>query len=407
MILRARLVVPMRRPPIEDGAVRVEGSTIMQVGSFKEMTGANEMQDLGDVVLLPGLINAHCHLDYTGLRHALKYRGSFTGWIRSINAMKRQQEPADYARAVIKGRRELLRHGTTSVLNLEAFPELLPGLASSPLKVWWCYEMLDLRRRETTGELIDGALRLLEPAEEEPGGYGLSPHAPFTASKALYQMTMEFHQAHPDCQLTTHLAESVEELEMFRDGSGEMHDFLASLGRDMSDCGGTTPVQWFAKAGLLRKDVPWIIAHLNEWTEADRPWLEAAPGHVVHCPGTHAYFQRTSFRHAELRGMGWNICLGTDSLASNERLDLFREMRIFRNENPPVDPETVLEMVTLNPARAMGQAGRLGQLSPGAAADLIAVPVAPGLPEVYEEITSTNVLPIWRMIDGNILTAEL
>src|SRR6266550_246164 len=127
MIVRARTVVTMDGPPIENGAVAVSGNRIIDVGRFDDIKtrNAGNIFDLGEQVLLPGLINAHCHLDYTCLRGKIPPKKSFTEWIRAINADKATLAPKDYVRSINDGFAEATRFGTTTIANLTAFPELV------------------------------------------------------------------------------------------------------------------------------------------------------------------------------------------------------------------------------------------------------------------------------------------
>src|SRR4051812_31259392 len=111
MILKARTVVTMDGPPIPDGAVIVRGNRIIAVGPQEELQRCEEgpVIDLGDQVLLPGLINAHCHLDYSMMRHAIVPPTSFTAWVQRINALKRSLDSADYLEAIARGFGELKR----------------------------------------------------------------------------------------------------------------------------------------------------------------------------------------------------------------------------------------------------------------------------------------------------------
>src|SRR5436190_23038162 len=112
MIVRARVVVTMDGPPIENGAVVVSGDRVVDVGRFSEISsahGGEQIVDLGEQALLPGLINAHCHLDYTCLRGKIPRRESFTGWIRAINAEKAKLSPEDYVTSINQGFAEAKR----------------------------------------------------------------------------------------------------------------------------------------------------------------------------------------------------------------------------------------------------------------------------------------------------------
>src|SRR5437764_3957635 len=146
MIVRARVVVTMDGPPIENGAVVISGNRILDVGGFPEISGRHageEIVDLGEQTLLPGLINAHCHLDYTFLRGKIPRRKSFTDWIRAINAAKTKLSPADYVRSINEGFAEAKRFGTTTIANLTAFPELVSQI-KAPIRTWWFGELIDV-----------------------------------------------------------------------------------------------------------------------------------------------------------------------------------------------------------------------------------------------------------------------
>jgi cytosine/adenosine deaminase-related metal-dependent hydrolase len=388
MICRARAVVTMEGPPIENGAVAVEGAHFMAAGRFDEVARghAGPVVDLGDRVLLPGLINAHCHLDYTMMRKALTPPTSFTQWIQRINGLKRGFTGDDYARAVQDGFAELKKWGTTSVLNIGSFPEIIRRLPPPPVRTWWCFELIDaLRPVESMdfGGKPDGW----------DGAFGLSPHAPYTASPGLYRCALETGRI-----VTTHLAESVEEKQMFSDAAGPLYEFLKSLGRDMGDCGNGTPAEHLARAGALRPDM--VLAHVNEVADGDLPLLEGA--HIVHCPRSHRYFGHTRFPLERLLGMRANICLGTDSLASNDSLSLFSEMRVFLKTYPHLAPHDALAAVTVNPARALGMAGRLGCIRPGALADAISVPFAGAVRDAIGAVVGHSEPVDWMLRNGEV-----
>ena len=375
-LYRARRVLPMSSPPIEDGGIAVRGSEIVAVESWSDLTrehpGASR-EDLGEVILVPGLINAHCHLDYTMMRGALFGSESFSAWIQRLNAIRRSLDQSDYLEAISLGFEELLEWGCTTVLNIESFPELVPFLPDSPIRTWWFLEVMDVRSRLQSGEALAGAIEFFERAGERRGGFGISPHAPYTASAELYALVKLYGEKYrlPIC---THLAESEEEMAMFSRGEGTLHDFLRSIGRSMSDCGGTTPVQLVLGNGLL--PVGSLLVHMNILTQEDKILLRGSAGSypVIHCPRTHKYFDRPPFDLGFFQECGIPVLLGTDSLASNQDLNMFSEMRAMADSFPGVDPLQILSMATLLPAAAIGRRGRLGELSAGAVADFVAVP---------------------------------
>jgi cytosine/adenosine deaminase-related metal-dependent hydrolase len=403
MIIRAHTVVAMDGAPIENGAVAISGDRIVDVGVFDDLKSrhSGEIIDLGEQALVPGLINAHCHLDYTCLRGKIAPHKSFTEWIRAINAHKSELSPKDYVASIKDGFEEAKRFGATTIANLTAFPELISQVQPT-VRTWWFAELIDVRAPEHANELVDSASELLGRTNAP---WGLAPHALFTASKDLFWQCEEIAERE-HILLTTHLAESREEMEMFGDGSGPLYEFLKSIGRPTNDCDNRTPLELFLgtlsprRAGFDRT-LRWIIVHLNELTQKDFELLERLEPkfHIVHCPRSHKYFGHSPFAFERLRSLGFNICLGTDSLASNQTLSLFDEMRAFQKEFPTVSAENIFQMGTVNPARALQQENALGKIQSGALADLIAVPFNNG--NLFEEIVAFTGEP-WMMIAGRV-----
>ena len=395
MIVRAKVVVTMDGPPIENGAVAVSDDRIVDVAEFSDISARHsneEVVDLGEQVLLPGLINAHCHLDYTCLRGTILRQKSFTDWIREINAAKATLSPADYARSINEGFAEAKRLGTTTIANLTAFPELVSQI-KAPIRTWWFAELIDVRDPSRANQIVDLAVQNLKSQEH----WGLAPHAPFTASADLYRRCNEIADR-DDILLTTHLAESREEMSIFREGRGSLYEFLKDIGRDMSDCGGGTPVGWWR---AIEGNRPYLLVHMNEISNDDLNALKksARKDSIVHCPRSHSYFGHSPFQFPRLCELGFNICLGTDSLASNDDLSLFAEMRAFQKKFPGGSPEEILEMVTVKPAHALRQENALGKIRAGFIADIIALPLTRST-SAFEEVIAFEGQVSWSMIGG-------
>ena len=404
MIIRARTVVTMNGPPIDNGAVAVSGDRIAAVGTFDQLKGQTPgpVMDLGEQVLLPGLINAHCHLDYTAFRGRIPAKKSFSEWVGAINAEKAKFSPEDYLRSIRNGVADAQRFGTTSIVNLEAFPELASQI-ESVLRIWWFAELIDVRAPESAGDLIDSAVQALKYNKH----WGLAPHSLYTGSHRLYEKCQEV-AAREKVLLSTHVAESADEMAMFRDASGPLYQFLQSIRRDVTDCGNETPLARFLRVSMEQEAVMknqnisrWIVAHLNELDRTDFALLKKMETkfHLVHCPRSCLYFGHARFAFEQLRQLGFNICLGTDSLASKDDLSLFAEMQQFREKYSGVSCREIVEMVTVNPARALGQVNRLGQIGEDFCADLIAIDTG-GQGDVFENIAGHQGPVNWIMVGG-------
>jgi aminodeoxyfutalosine deaminase len=194
MILRARVVLPISRPPIEDGAVRISGNRIAQVGPWKDFSPTDGVVDLGDVILMPGLINSHCHLDYTDMTGLMPPQKSFTDWIRLMLATKSGWNYSEFAHSWVRGAHMLAKTGTTTVVDFEAVPELLPDAwSATPLRVISMFEMTGVKsRRDPRDILLDNVNHIAKL----PGGRcrpGLAPHAPYSTAKGIgrYRFTFQ------------------------------------------------------------------------------------------------------------------------------------------------------------------------------------------------------------------------
>jgi cytosine/adenosine deaminase-related metal-dependent hydrolase len=340
---------------------------------------AEPATDLGAVVLMPGLINAHCHLDYTAMS-GLPQPRQFSDWIKALLALKAAAGYTDYAAAWLSGAAMLARTGCTTVADIEAVPELLPEVWSgTPLRVASFLEMTGLRSRRAPAEILGEAAAKIESLKPERGLAGLSPHALYSTTAPLLEETARLARK-KNWRVTMHLAESPEEFEMFAHRRGAMFDWLEPQ-RGMTDCGLGTPLEQVARCGLPGEN--FLAIHANYLTASDIQTLARTGSSVVHCPRSHAYFQHQRFAFEEMSAAGVNVCLGTDSLASvitsrrtKPELNLLAEMREFAGAHPGVAPEAVVEMATRNGARALGWQGRAGELSPGSWADLAAIPFA-------------------------------
>jgi cytosine/adenosine deaminase-related metal-dependent hydrolase len=192
---------------------------------------------------------------------------------------------------------------------------------------------------------------------------------------------------------------------MFTRGEGAMFEWLKRSGRDMSDCGKGSPVRHLERCGALHQRL--LAAHVNYLGRGDITRLRRGNVSVVHCPRSHAYFGHEQFPLRRLTRAGVNVCLGTDSLASvlktrrqPVQLSMFEEMRALAGGASSVRAQTILRMATVNGAQALGLKGRVGEISPGAFADLIAVPMSGNCDKVYDSLVQHTGKVTASLIDG-------
>jgi len=373
MLLRARTVLPVSRPPIADGFVRISGNRVVEVGDWVGLVDRQGVKDLGEVILLPGLINAHCHLEYSNFVGIIPEPDSFTDWIRAMVDLKHDVNDTAHCQSWLDGAYQSLRHGVTTLGNIESRRDLLPQLwAQTPLRMFSFLELIVLRAKSDSWREVRAAYDWARENAPPYGRVGLSPHAPYTTKPDLLEACAKFI----DVPLAMHLGESADEDEMFHQGSGALYEMMALAGRDMSDCGKHSPLAHVACFGMLSERL--LLIHANYLNHADIQVLANSGASLVHCPRSHQYFNHVAFRFDDLESAGVNICLGTDSLASirekEGELELFSEMRLFRELHSDVPEGNILQMVTTRSAAALGMEGVIGEIAADAFADLTVIP---------------------------------
>lgn len=407
MILRARVLLPISQPPIENGAIRISGNRITEIGRWNEFSFSSEDEviDLGETILLPGLINAHCHLDYTDMSGLMPPQKSFTDWIRLMLAAKAEWNYSEFAESWLHGARMLLRTGCTTVVDFEAVPELLPDVwSATPLRVISLLEMTGVKSRRNPRTILEENMAHIATF---PGGRcraGLAPHSPYSTVPELLRLAAETARQH-HWPISIHIAESVQEFEMFTHGRGVMFDWLRRNQRDMSDCGLGSPIRHADACGALNENC--LAVHVNYLANSDAELLATRHTSVAHCPRSHCYFRHERFPFSKLARARVNICLGTDSLATvyktrkqGVELSMFDEMQAFAAAHPRVSPQKILQMATINGARALGMAGQSGELSKKALADVIAIPYQGKIKTAYDSVLSHNGDVTASLIDG-------
>jgi cytosine/adenosine deaminase-related metal-dependent hydrolase len=401
------MILPVSQPPIEGGAVVISGNKIRAVGPWTDLKSEADEKvfDLGEVILLPGLVNAHCHLDYTDMAGQLPPPKTFTDWIPLISAAKSAWGYSEYAQSWLHGAHMLLKTGTTTVADIEAMPDLLPEMwDATPLRVFSFLEMTGIRARRDPKEILREAVEKIDSLTHARCSVSLSPHAPYSTLPELLKLTGEFARK-KNLRVTTHVAESEQEFEMFKHARGKMLGWLKRNERDNSDCGLGSPVRHLARNKMLGENL--LAVHVNLLARGDATLLGKHHVHVVHCPRSHNYFKHPPFLRERLANAGVNICLGTDSLSTvrkvgKQRLELnmLEEMRLLADSDKTLSAAEILRMATINGARALGMAGQVGELSENAFADLIVIPFDGKIEDADEAVLAHAGAVGASMIDG-------
>jgi cytosine/adenosine deaminase-related metal-dependent hydrolase len=364
--LTARWVFPVAGPPLEGGCVTVTGDRILAVGPPADR--APDV-DLGDVAVLPGLVNAHTHLDLTGMSGLAPPTPDFTGWLRQVIAHRRGRSPEQVRDDIRAGLAESLGYGTTLVGDIAGGGASWEDLVAAPLRANVFFEVLGLTEERARQAVVTANTW----AEAHPATAtcrpGVSPHAPYSAHRYLFRHANEMARKVP-LVLATHLAETAEESELLTRLYGPFVPFLKELG--VWEPRGLVPGPAYVMRTCCAHEVRALLVHCN--------WLPSTAviprsGTIVYCPRTHAAFGHPPHPFRAFLARGVRVALGTDSLASNPDLSVLAEARFLHARHPDVSGDVVFRLMTLAGAEALGWQDETGSLEPGKSADLVVVPL--------------------------------
>ena len=403
LILHGGIVFPVGSGAIGDGAVVVDGGAISGCGPYKQIrrnfSDADEIE-LSGCVLFPGMVNAHTHLELSGLKGQVSYEGDFVDWARRLTAA-RGRTVDEVAGVVGEACGESVRAGVTTVGDICYYGDTGRYLGDQVIRKTAFAEVFGM-----TVELGDAVERLercsAEPTKDSLLRRGFSPHAPYSASGRLYGRVAHLARER-GLVLSTHLAEDTAEIEFLQSGGGPWREYLEELGKwDGSFIApGCGPVQYFLQLDLA--DQAWALAHVNYISDVELGALARTQHSVVYCPRSHDFFGYRPHRFVEMLAAGINVCLGTDSLASNDSLSILDEVRFLHRRYPDVPCEMLLKMATVNGAVALGWSEQIGTLAPSKQADLIAVRLTGSEADPLVDIWRSEEQPIFTMVAGQIV----
>jgi cytosine/adenosine deaminase-related metal-dependent hydrolase len=359
--ITARYVFPVDGPPLPGGIVAIASDKIAAV----EPHGARAADmDLGNMAVLPGLVNAHTHLDLSGARGLIPPTDPehFTDWLRGVIAYRRGRSNDDVQRDIRDGLAECLRSGTTLIGDITAGGASWDAIAAATVRAVVFHEVIGLDQ--------DGVARWHQASAwarsrgEPDCRPGYSPHAPYSVNAFILMRSVECGRP-----VTIHMAESPGEAELLDHRRGPFVQFLRDVGAWE---GGLAKSMSWVLEWTSRKQIPILYAHCN-YLSPDTPLRRNQS--VIYCPRTHAAFGQPPHPFRDFLRRGVRVALGTDSLASNPDLDLLAEVRFVHQRYPDVPGDTLLRMGTLAGAEALGWADETGSLTAGKSADLVAVPL--------------------------------
>ncbi len=367
----------MDAPLIRDGAIAIRDGRIIDVGTFGNVRARRSecaIDDLGDAVTLPGLVNAHTHLELSGVRCTpLAHDETFTDWVLRVGAGARVEPEAlqqSVDQAVRDGAAQCLKFGVTTVGDISQHIRYsraaLRSLEQRPRVVSFA-EVLGLsKRRWRFDELLQGAMS--DRQSDDMLRPGLQPHAPYSVDRPGYETCLNFARE-LDVPLATHLSETPHERAFIESHAGPFRELLDRIGsfEEPVETFHGSPIAFAHAIGLL--DYPTLLAHVNYCDDDEFALLAEGHASVVYCPRTHAYFGHPPHRWREMLSRGINVAVGTDSCASSPDLNLVDDLRLIHRIACDVSAQQLFELATIRAARAVRMEAEVGSLTIGKRAD--------------------------------------
>jgi len=393
VVVRSRWLLTIADRPMLNGWVAIDRGRIAaagRAGASLPLRGDAPLVDLGAYAVLPALVNAHVHLELSWLRGLVPRAERFTDWVPAMLERRMAAAPDEAAieTAIHTAIAEIRASGTGLVGDVSNSLVTVDPLRRSALDGVVFHEVLRLAA-DAADDVLDMALR----AQEAHGVTGrfpvsLAPHAPYSVSPRLFQGLRAAQARTPFLPSSVHVAESAEEVELIATGTGPWRALLERLGAwdpawTPPAC---SPVRYLDQMRVL--DARLLAVHAVRCNDEDLDVMRARGTTVVTCPRSNRYVGAGDPPAARFFTSGVAVALGTDSLASNDDLNLFSELAALRRLAPDVAAATLLESATLVGARALGLETTAGTIEPGRQARLIAVALPPEVVDVEEYLVS-------------------
>ncbi len=390
---RAALVAPVGAPPIADGAVVLDGERIAWVGPAAQAPGG-ALTDLGDALITPGLVNAHTHLDLTAYRGVLDGLALFP-WIRTLTLSKATLTGAQLLDSARLGIADGLSRGITTyadTANTTAAFDAMHELGVRGIAYLEVFGPDGSQAPATLSELA-AQVAALRPRATERVQLGVSPHAPYSVSDALFA-AVSAYAAREGLPLAVHIAEGVDESQLVARGEGPWAEFLRARGIGVAPRG-RTPVALLAAHGVLGERT--LLIHAVHADAGDIGTMAHHGCGVAHCPWSNAWFNHGTAPVAAMLARGVRVGVGSDSMGSNTRMDVLAEaasalaaqraLAGSAEEADALHATDALTLVTLGGARALHLEHRIGTLTAGHAADLAVFPLPATLDRAHAPTT--------------------
>ena len=396
-------VLPISSKPIYKGAVVFEKDKIVAVGDaekLKEKFPAAKVENFGEAVIMPGLINAHSHLELTVMRGFLDHlENDFSAWLLTLSKIRAEKlTAADIEISALWGALEGAKAGVTCFADIGRDGRAgLEALKKTGLRGVIFQETEFSPKNEAADEdfaKLGDKFFALQANETNLVKVGISPHSPYTVSRKLFELIADFAVG-KNIGTSIHAAESAAEVAFLKDGAGFFAEMYKKFGLSWN-APRVSPLEYLAQTGILQSKP--LLAHCVETSEKDLDLIAASDSAVAHCPKSNAKFGHGVAPLEKFLEKNLRVGFGSDSVASNNVCDIFEEARFAalfsrarQDKNALATAEKILETATVGAARALRLESEIGTLDAGKQADLIIVSLNHIAQQPVHDIYSTLV----------------
>ncbi|HEY7497101.1 MAG TPA: amidohydrolase family protein [Vicinamibacterales bacterium] len=376
-LYRAAWVLPIDAPPIRDGWVATDDGRVVGVGA------GEPYRDWNHFAILPGLINAHTHLELSWMAGKVPRCDSMGAWIRELMALRRGSPPPEHVQRQAAADAISSARATGTIAFGDIGNSFIGAdvLAEAGVASVLFHELIGFGAADARARASEGAVRVIENVRP-PVRPGLAPHAPYSVSPDLFRAIADEAAAHR-LPSSVHLGESPDEIEFIMTGRGEIAATLKHLGawNESWSAPGVDPAEYLDSLGVLTDRL--LVVHATQLRRSALDRLANRGCVIVSCPRSNRWVGAGDPPVDDFYASGAAVTFGTDSLASAPDLDMFAELAAARAIST-VPAARLLESATLTAARALGLDADLGSITAGKRAALLAVQIPPDVDDVEE-----------------------
>uniref|UniRef100_A0A7V6CDA2 Amidohydrolase-related domain-containing protein n=1 Tax=Thermodesulfobacterium geofontis TaxID=1295609 RepID=A0A7V6CDA2_9BACT len=379
-LIRAKWVFPILSQPILDGGVEIKNKKIVNVGKFKKVSKESVLAktiDFGEAIILPTLVNAHTHLELSALRSKISPpSGDFISWVKNVIKLREDLslvEIKESAKAVLY---HFWKEGIGIIGDVGNTAITLDLLCNSAFYGYFFHEVISFK----------GGYNLKEIQVKVPSSnfkITYSAHAPYSVSPLLLQAIKSYNKKRKKL-FCIHCAESIEEIKFLKKGEGPLLEILKERGQwnESFVPPGVSPIKYLNSLKLLDEDT--LLIHVIHIDEKDLEILKNTKPKICICLRSNLFIGVGIPKLKEFLSAGLDVCIGTDSLASNDHISIWEEMKAIYTYYPDISPGEILKIATFTGAKILGF-DKMGAILAGYYPNMLVVEIKDYLKENPED----------------------